>query len=271
MNIHSVTGHNYSKAKSVQFYSLAEAINNYRPDFVAFDANEPDKDHFNEEERVYFDNKDKVLGAKTFFNTLKDSGLQDAYAALFNKESYKEGEPLVISHIVNKKKPKRYDFIYIKRDFDIFICEYLYKESIEASADHAMVIAKCICDMQHRDMNPDIDFDALPFEGNISTEELLSHCLYYKGGEIDDNSSKIEFYEQRWVNFSQHDRRYIAEMVQDYIFAGLELFNCDDGVPISLKALLYNRYSHWNGGLGWLEDINGFKKFYLENYKAKIK
>jgi hypothetical protein len=134
-----------------------------------------------------------------------------------------------------------------------------------------MVIAKCICDMQHRDMNPDIDFDALPFEGNISTEELLSHCLYYKGGEIDDNSSKIEFYEQRWVNFSQHDRRYIAEMVQDYIFAGLELFNCDDGVPISLKALLYNRYSHWNGGLGWLEDINGFKKFYLENYKAKIK
>ena len=274
MNIHSVTGHNYSKAKSVQFYSFAEAINNYRPDFVAFDANEPDEDHFNEEERVYFDNKDKGLGAKTFFNTLKDSGLQDAYAALFNKESYKKGEPLAVSHIVNKKVPKRYDFIYIRRDLDIFRCEYLYKESIEASADHAMVAAKCIGNMQYRDKNPDIDFDALPFEGNLSTEELLSHCLYYKGGEIDNSSkdhdtSKIEFYEKCWVDFVQHDRGYIAEMVQEYIFAGLELFNCDDGVPISLKALLFNRYQHWVGWAGWLNDVNGFKKFYLENYKPK--
>ena len=132
-----------------------------------------------------------------------------------------------------------------------------------------MVIAECIGDMQHRDKNPNIDFDALPFEGNISTKELLSYCLYYKGGEIND-ASIIEFYEQMWVNFSQHNRMYIAEIVQDYIFAGLELFNCNDGIPISLKALLYNRYMHWNGGNGWQNDNNGFKEFYLENYKSKI-
>ena len=132
-----------------------------------------------------------------------------------------------------------------------------------------MVIAECIGNMQHRDKNPNIDFDALPFEGNISTKELLSYCLYYKGGEIND-ASIIEFYEQMWVNFSQHNRMYIAEIVQDYIFAGLELFNCNDGVPISLKALLYNRYMHWNGGSGWQNDNNGFKEFYLENYKSKI-
>lgn len=274
INLHSVTGCNYLKAKSVQFYSFAEAIKYYQPDIVAFDANEPHKDHFDEEQRIYFNNKDKGRGAKTFFTTLVKNNLQDAFVAI-NKDSYNR-EPLAISHIINGKEHKRYDFIYLNRKFDINKSEYLYQDSINASADHAMVVTEFIGDMYHRNNNPNIDFDALPFEGNISTEELLSHCLYYKGGEIVDDPSKdkddyiLEFYEQKWVEFSQRDRRYIAEIVQDYIFAGLELFNCDDGVPISLKALLFNRYTHWNGGCGWLNNINGFMKFYLENYKSKI-
>lgn len=274
INLHSVTGCNYLKAKSVQFYSFAEAIKYYQPDIVAFDANEPKEDDIDEASRVYFDNKDKGAGAKTFFQTLVKSNLQDSYATL-NKEQHKKGEPLAISHIINGKERKRYDFIYTNRKFEIVKSEYLYQEAIDASADHAMVVTDFVGDMQYRMRDPNIDFDALPFEGNTSLEELLSYCLYYKG-EDDypessdyDNKSLLWNYELVWVKSCQQNRHYIAQVVQDYIFAGLELFNINDGTPLSLKAILFNRYKHWCGGYGWLNDINGFKNFYLTNYKPK--
>ena len=275
MTLHSVTGCNYLKAKSVQFYSFAEAIKHHQPDIVAFDANEPREDHFDEEQRKYFDNKDKGAGAKTFFQTLVNSNLQDSYATL-NKEQYKNGEPLAISHIINGKERKRYDFIYTNRKFEIVKSEYLYQEAIDASADHAMVVTDLIGDMQYRMRDPNIDFDVLPFEGNTSLEELLSYCLYYKGEDDypessgDDNKSHLWNYELVWVKSCQQNRHYIAQVVQDYIFAGLELFNINDGTPLSLKAILFNRYQHWCGGNGWLNDINGFKDFYLKDYKTKI-
>ena len=40
---------------------------------------------------------------------------------------------------------------------------------------------------------------------------------------------------------------------------GLENFQEDDGVPITLKAFLLNRYEHW------AED-DGFKEWYQKNY-----
>ena len=272
MSLHSVTGCNYSKAKSVQFYSFAEAIAAYHPDIVTFDANEPKEDHFDEDKRVYFDNKDKGRGAKTFFKTLVNCNLQDAYASLFDKNSFQKGSPLAVSHIINKKECKRYDFVYIHRKFNIIKCEYLYDESIKASADHSMVIAEIIEDSQIRSKHPNLYLNTPPFEGCVPTAELLNYCLYYKG-ETEfpaslhrDVSANIFWdYERCWVEFSQHNRGYIAGIVQEYIFEGLELFNCDDGVPISLKALLFNRFQHWTGGWDNVE----FKKFYLENYKQK--
>lgn len=275
MTLHSVTGCNYLKAKSIQFYSFAEAIKYYQPDIVTFDANEPREDHYDEEKRIYFDNRDKGAGAKTFFQTLVKNNLQDAYATL-HKDLHKSGSPLAVSHIINGKEHKRYDFIYINRRFEITKSEYLYQEAIEATADHALVITDFVGDMKYRMQDPNIDFDTLPFEGNTPLEELLSYCLYYKGEEetpkaLDrDNKQLLWNYEQVWVNSCQQNKHYISQVVQDYIFAGLELFNLNDGTPLSLKAILFNRYQHWCGGYGWLNDINGFKNFYLKSYKSKI-
>ena len=43
-------------------------------------------------------------------------------------------------------------------------------------------------------------------------------------------------------------------------------YNEEDGIPLSLKALLYNRYSHWNSGFPIENEINGFKEFLQDNY-----
>lgn len=53
MGLHSITGCDYSKAKSIQFYSFAEAIDIYKPDIVAIDANEPEIDHYDVKEMIF--------------------------------------------------------------------------------------------------------------------------------------------------------------------------------------------------------------------------
>jgi hypothetical protein len=40
-------------------------------------------------------------------------------------------------------------------------------------------------------------------------------------------------------------------------------FNDGDGVPITLKALLWSRYCHWSG---YPTDDENFKVFYREEY-----
>lgn len=53
MGLHSITGCDYSKAKSIQFYSFAEVIDLYKPDIVAIDANEPQVDHYDVKEMIF--------------------------------------------------------------------------------------------------------------------------------------------------------------------------------------------------------------------------
>lgn len=53
MGLHSIIGCDYSKAKSIQFYSFAEAIDLYKPDIVAIDANEPQIDHYDVKEMIF--------------------------------------------------------------------------------------------------------------------------------------------------------------------------------------------------------------------------
>lgn len=52
-------------------------------------------------------------------------------------------------------------------------------------------------------------------------------------------------------------------MLDEYIAARLSEFEMQDDTPIALKALLFNRYGHWLGGYGLVEDAKSFKKFYL--------
>ena len=104
--------------------------------------------------------------------------------------------------------------------------------------------------------------------------ELIQQCRYYQGEEQCPKSiekkgiSNIWFYEQLWVEREElrDENGYNA---LGYISDGLEDFNQDDVTPITLKALLYNRHTHWCGGYGIESDTKSFKKWYEENYKGQ--
>ena len=51
-------------------------------------------------------------------------------------------------------------------------------------------------------------------------------------------------------------------MLDEYLSYGLREFENMDGVPITLKAILFNRFSHWNRA-----DTEEFKAWYLATYR----
>lgn len=141
IGLHSITGIAHKKAKSMQFLSFAECIDSYKPNIVAFDANEPKKDHFRLEDMEFFDNEDQGTGARTFFATLNESELVDSYLANYDTAEYREGEPITVSHkIIRGDKNKRYDFVYVDAKYNIINAEYLYENAIDAGSDHALVV-----------------------------------------------------------------------------------------------------------------------------------
>ena len=97
---------------------------------------------------------------------------------------------------------------------------------------------------------------------------LLDFCSYYNGEEnteADDISSMLWEYERVWVmRLSNWD--FSLGEGNEYIHYGLGDFNADDGVPITLKIILFNRYMHWSYG-GTAE---GFKEWYLATYKNRL-
>ena len=50
--------------------------------------------------------------------------------------------------------------------------------------------------------------------------------------------------EENWVRFHFDDSDYLLNETLFYIKEGLADFHADDGVPISMKAILYNRFCH---------------------------
>ena len=97
---------------------------------------------------------------------------------------------------------------------------------------------------------------------------LLDFCSYYgveNGTEVDEDFNMFCNYEQVWVNkLSRWD--YSLSELNEYIHYGLEDFNKDDGVPMTLKVILFNRYMHWSYG----GNAEGFKKWYFTHYKNRL-
>lgn len=117
---------------------------------------------------------------------------------------------------------------------------------------------------------------------------LLDFCGYYNGEEEDPfqallnekersgradlseeeakrlkTSSMFWYYEQCWVKFTLNwecGRCYYGPYLRD----GLEDFLKDNGTPMTLKAIMHNRYFHWSGGYSSVEE---FKEWYIENYE----
>lgn len=141
VSMHSLTGVSFKMAKAVQFRSFAECIRDYKPDIVSFDANEPKADHYDISKMEFFDQGDKGQGARLFFEELIKQGMSDAFATLYDKSSYIPGEPLITSHIINKKINRRYDFVFVNNQYKTLSVDYLYDEAVKASSDHAMIVA----------------------------------------------------------------------------------------------------------------------------------
>lgn len=97
--------------------------------------------------------------------------------------------------------------------------------------------------------------------------ELLKLCRYYKGEDKnpyegkDQNKAMLWSYEQIWLKMAGEDTP--NSLLADYcLYLHRDLPELIDHarVPVSLIALLYDRYTHFGGG------AEGFKKLIEEYY-----
>ena len=93
----------------------------------------------------------------------------------------------------------------------------------------------------------------------IIVAPYLAHCFYY-GKNVPENCGAHvgHMYEECWVRFHFNEYDYLLNETLYYIRNGLGDFCADDGVPISMKAILYNRFCHW----GWAETPDTFRRWY---------
>ena len=97
-------------------------------------------------------------------------------------------------------------------------------------------------------------------------EKLMECCKYYKGEKEnpykeEQNKACLWSYERAWLlEFANPQSRLLISYLRQYTAVGLTGFSTDDNVPITLKALLFNRYArtHYSS----YEAAESFKKFY---------
>lgn len=109
------------------------------------------------------------------------------------------------------------------------------------------------------------DLIKLMSEEHLTRDNLVSCCIYYKGEKEPprDTNELFWWYEKKWVEFMLDDEKavYLSNINEEYRDCGLSDFSKSDGVPQSLKTVLFNRYSHWCGC-----NVDGFKDWYLNFY-----
>lgn len=102
--------------------------------------------------------------------------------------------------------------------------------------------------------------------------DLIQACRYFKGeSECPEafkgtNAGLIWFYEKRWFESVIEKSEVLNLHLQEYAMVGLTPFEAEDMAPLSLKALLFNRFAkEYNSMAGAVED---FKTWYLEVYEG---
>ena len=101
-------------------------------------------------------------------------------------------------------------------------------------------------------------------------EKFMELCRYYKGEKEnpykgEQNKACIWSYERAWLlEFAKPQSRLLMSYLSQYTAVGLTCFSTDDNVPITLKALLFNRYArtHYSP----YEAAESFKRFYNKYY-----
>lgn len=100
---------------------------------------------------------------------------------------------------------------------------------------------------------------------NMKKEELLKFCRHYHG-EATCNSKDTDIQtlfkiESMWVDMMTHNYDF-GELLGEYLDVGLTSFSETDDVPVTLKALLFNRFTQYNDRT----DVDAFKKWYKKHY-----
>ena len=102
----------------------------------------------------------------------------------------------------------------------------------------------------------------------MTREDAINLCKYYKGEEespyTDQNESMLWFYERAWVYKMLNNDESFGLMLEEYLFIGLKDFEKFDDTPITLKALLFNRYCKTAQSI--LSAVEPFKEFYHKYY-----
>lgn len=104
----------------------------------------------------------------------------------------------------------------------------------------------------------------------MSNKDLLRFCRYYRGEPKnpyegrDQNKSAFWDYERFWVLEASKREPNFSEVLDNYIACGLNNFSFNDGVPMTLKALLFDRYA--KTAISMREAAEHFKEFYVREY-----
>lgn len=141
VSFHSLTGVDYKKAKSSNFATLADHLEeNADIDFLCFDANEPKVDSLYPEKRVFYDNRDKGKNASLILGKDSVHHLQDTFVTFLSATGQQEDKnPLAVS-FMTEHIPRRYDYIYSLPRWLVRKVAYKYDEALNATSDHAIVI-----------------------------------------------------------------------------------------------------------------------------------
>ena len=201
IGLHSITGCEHKKAKTIQFLSFAECVDDLHPDVVAFDANEPEVDSPTIDGKVFW-----MPGAKVFFESMESEGLVDALVKYRDLSGYVDGTCIEVSHETGKGHtvtPRRYDHVFIRADrFSNGSCTYDLQKAYELKSDHALVVVDTdfsarvdivdgsdeVCQEYYPDYNPGIDgstWKELVSDPSIFTERSLRilDLMMEMGGE----------------------------------------------------------------------------------------
>lgn len=107
----------------------------------------------------------------------------------------------------------------------------------------------------------------------MTREELILDCRYYNGEETypEGVDSLMWGYEEAWVRMVLENN----PKVQNHIDFYTERYDLpsilpyeEDGTPLGIKAILWNRLDHWSY---YPADADSFKEWYLEHYVANTK
>ena len=101
-------------------------------------------------------------------------------------------------------------------------------------------------------------------------EKLMELCKSYKGEKEnpykgEQNKACLWSYERAWLlEFAKPHSRLLMSYLSQYTAVGLTCFSTHDGVPVTLKALLFNRYARTQ--YSDYEAVESFKRFYNKYY-----